>query len=313
MRVSLPAACLVASCALFGCDGLAKLTGGSGASSAQSAAPPPLPAGSTCRDSDHCPRDQACVEHRCRYRVSSVTGEYLAVVGRGLYEAQDLDEAARTYQAAVAAFVRADAPTPPSIQCEAAAAILGAARTPEARESAARAADRCFRASLPGAPERKQVMQLVAKLRFDGLDATKFDAEQPAPRFFTATPSRPSTDSVEVAIDMPSHDYPGYAEIQGSLRGAEVTRAVADCFTKEWQKKHMKQLDTSFTVKYRSRMRDMGDYDVYVPSIEVIGVGDASGFDGCVAQAVTAGLGSPPKLRRSTSWEQPVSLAARLP
>jgi hypothetical protein len=272
------------------------------------------PEGAACTGRDDCPTDQLCVRGVCGYRLTSAAGEVLASAARAQVEAGDLEGAGRTYQQAFAAFEAAEAPLPVRVLCGAAATSLRAARTPEARETAAKSADRCFRHSLPGAAERADVQQALARLRYDGLDLALFDQPEPANRFFSAPPSRPTVDAIDLAIDLTEQpEQPGFTELRAAVLGEPARQAIADCFIQDWELRHERQATASLVVKLTSRLRDMGDYDTFEAAIEVQKTTLAEdGFESCVAGALGVALGTRPRLTRLIAWQTPLEIAARL-
>ncbi len=280
------------------------------------ARPAPVAAGSSCRATFDCPEGQLCVGAVCRYAQSSVAGEVLATAARALAAQGDEAGAARLYGEAVEAFATRRRPVPPELLCAAAASALRAARTTDERERAAKRADDCFRNSLPGAPEREPVRQALTRLRYEGLDLAHFDEPSPAGRFFTREPQRPTLDAVEVAIELPDVDAPGFDRVAEIFRSPEATRAVADCFVKGWGARHERAARGALVVQLQSRLRDMGYYDVYEANVRVApGGGEkASDFERCTAEALQKLLAERLKRRigRVVSWKQAVEVSARL-
>lgn len=279
--------------------------------------PRPLPsvmaAGTTCGGRDDCASDQVCVQAVCRYRATSAAAEILAAGAAAQVEAGEVEGALRTYDQAVAAFHAANAPVPPEVVCGAAIAALRGARTPELRESAARRADTCFRGSLPGDAQRNEVRTSLARMRFDGLDAARFDRPEPADRFFALQPSRPTADAVAIAIDIPDRDSAGFAEVRDTLRSDPAKHAIVDCFVQDWELRHQRQATASLVIRYQTTLRDMGDYDTFDPSLEVAPTTPAEdGFEPCLARALTATLAPGPRGHRIVAWQEPFEIAARL-
>ena len=273
-----------------------------------------LPEGTSCAGRGDCTTDQICVRNVCSYRLTSAAGEILATAARAQVDAGDLEGALRTYDQAVEAFDAAEAPVPARVVCGAAGASLRAARTPEARELAAKSADRCFRRSLPGAPERTDVQVALARLRYDGLAMGRFDRPEPADQFFSAPPTRPTVDAIDIAIDMAQQpDQPGYSELRAALQGEPARRSIADCFVQDWELRHERQASAALTLKLTTRLRDMGDYDAYEGTAEVTRTTPAEeGFEACLASALTTVLGAGPRLNRIVAWQSPFEVAARL-
>jgi hypothetical protein len=272
------------------------------------------PEGAACTGRDDCPTDQLCVRGVCGYRLTSAAGEVLAAAARAQVDAGDLEGASRTYEQAFAAFEAAEAPLPVRVLCGAASTALRAARTPEARETAAKSADRCFRRSLPGAPERADVQLALARLRYDGLDLARFDQPESAERFFSAPPSRPTVDAIDLAIELTEQpDQPGFADLRTAVLGEPARQAIADCFIQDWELRHERQATASLVVKLTSRLRDMGEYDTYEAAIEVQKTTLAEdGFESCVAGALGVALATRPRLNRLVAWQTPLEIAARL-
>jgi hypothetical protein len=273
-----------------------------------------VPDGTSCAGRGDCTTDQLCVRNVCTYRLTSASGEVLAAAARAQVEAGDLEGALRTFDQAIEAFEAAEAPVPSRLTCGVAAAALRAARTPEARELAAKAADRCFRKSLPGVPERLEVQTALARLRYDGLAIARFDRPEPADQFFSAPPTRPTVDAIDIAIDMAQQqDQPGYPELRVALQGEPARRAIADCFVQDWELRHERQASASLTLKLTTRLRDMGDYDAYEGTVEVTKTTAAEeGFEACLAGALTGVLGTGPRMSRVVAWQAPFEVAARL-
>lgn len=273
-----------------------------------------LPEGTSCAGRDDCTTDQICVRNVCSYRLTSAAGEILAAAARAQVEVGDLDGAVRTYGQAIAAFEATEAPVPSRVACGAAAAALRAAHTPETREAAAKSADRCFRKSLAGTPERTEVQAALARLRYDGLAITRFDRPEPADQFFSAPPTRPTVDAIDIAIDMAQQqDQPGYPELRLALQAEPARRAIADCFVQDWELRHERQASAALTLKLTTRLRDMGDYDAFEGTVEVARTTPAEeGFEACLATALTTVLGTGPRMSRVVAWQSPFEVAARL-
>ncbi|MCS6799931.1 MAG: hypothetical protein NZ898_15690 [Myxococcota bacterium] len=290
-----------------GAAGLAPAQGGPTASTV-------MPSGAGCTGRADCPADQLCVAARCRHRATSVSGEVLAATARAQAEAGDLRGAASTFERAVEAFTAASVPVPADILCEAALAALRTAVDPVAREAAVRRADGCFRGSLPGDPVRAQVAAAVGRWRYDGLDVSAFDRPEPPERYFTLEPSRPTADAIEVAIDLPDRDGPGWNDVGTALRGERARAAIADCFVQDWEIHHQRSARAALLVVFETRLRDMGTYDVYDPVVEVRATGLAQeGFEPCLASALTDVVrGAVRSGRGVTAWQVPFTVAAQL-
>lgn len=271
-----------------------------------------LPPGATCANVSDCSADQVCVGQICRPQRTSVAGEILAAVATEQLESGETGTALATFQEALTAFEEAGAPVPPGVLCGAANATLRSASDAQTREIGARLADGCFRNSLPGHPARAPVNETLAGMRYDGLWLAAFDAAEPEERYFTAQPSRPSADSVQVDMAIPENDGPGYEEATARFRSAEVARAIAECFISDWEQRHESSASAVLNLSYRSRMRDMGDYDAYFGQVELEGGGSGT-FEACVIGTVSASFtGEPTRARRSGSWEETVRITARL-
>lgn len=270
------------------------------------------PAGMTCGGRDDCPTDQVCVASACRYRETSVAGEILGSAAQGQVEAGDWEGAIRTYDEAIAQYDTARAPVPPELFCASAALILRTSSDSEARERGARRADACFRASLPGAPEREQVRRAIARLRFEGLDMALFDRDQPAETFFTQEPSRPTIDALAIDVQLPESEEPGAAQVREQLETEAAHRAIAECFVQDWEVRHARQAEASLVVSYSTRLIDMGTYDDFEPTIAVEKRTVAEdGFEPCVARAL-AGAITAPRVRRVVAWQTPMQISARV-
>ncbi|MEM1417460.1 MAG: hypothetical protein AAGH15_21365 [Myxococcota bacterium] len=294
----------------FGCDGF----GSEGASAQlESSAAAPIPAGATCIASGDCTEGQLCVDGRCTYRRTSVAAEVLASAGHAQREAGDADGALSSYEQAIEAYRRSQAPVPPEVLCGAALAALRTPGEAELRERAARRADACFRGSLPGAPLRAEVLRALGRMRYDGLSLRAFDGEAPAERFFTEAPSRPTSDAVTLVLDLPLTEERGFVAIAERLRGEEARAVMADCFIQDWELHHERAASASLLLKMSTRLRDMGTYDVYVPKVELVYEGvEVEGFAPCVAGALTAVLEEGMRLGRSAAWQVPLQLSAGL-
>jgi len=293
-------------------------SGGGGASSgssdrAQASRRPP--AGATCDGRDDCTSDQVCVESRCRYRATSVSGEILAAAAHAQGATGDWGGAIETYQAAFTRFHEQDAPIPPSVVCAAAELTLRSATDPEARERGARQADLCFRTTVPAHPARQGVMQALARLRYEGLDISLFDAEEPAERFFTQEPSRPTVDVVETEIEMPELDPPrrSHTSVKETLQSEDGRRTVAECFVQDWESRHESTATAELVLRYSTRLQDMGSYDVYVPQLEIEGsTGAEEGFEHCLAQGLSGLFDPNARGARGEPWNQAVRFHARI-
>jgi hypothetical protein len=250
----------------------------------------------------------------CRYRKTSVAGEVLAAAARAQLEAGDAEGAMKTFAESLAAYEAAAAPAPVEVLCGSATATLRAARTDEAREDGARKADACFRGSLPGERAREEVTLALSRLRYDGLDLPRYDRPSPADRFFAGQPTRPTSDAIDIALDLPERSDPGYAALRDALRGEASMRTIADCFVQDWELRHERQAAARLVLKFSTRMREYEAYDVYEPTIDVLQTTTAAdGFETCLAAALPAALGPGPRnLGRTVNWQAPFEVAARL-
>jgi hypothetical protein len=274
-----------------------------------------MAAGATCAGTPDCPSDQVCVSKRCQYQHTSVAGEVLASAGAAQLEAGDFPGAVRTFDEAIDAFSQAEAPVPPVVLCSAAIAAMQEGSSPDARERAARRADACLRGSLPGDTKRAKVLEALTRLRYEGLDPRLFDQPEPAERFFTKEPSRPTVDAIDITFQFPETDERGFTEVLQVLKGEEARRAISDCFIQDWDLRHERRVSAALLLKFRSTMRDMGTYDVFRPEAEVTQTTLAQdGFEPCVAGALTAMLPDalPQNLGRRVQWQQPFEITARL-
>jgi len=270
------------------------------------------PTGTTCGGRSDCPSDQVCVESRCRHRATSVAGEILASSARALAEAGDWEGAIEAYSDANAAYEAARAPVPAELLCDQATLMLRTATTPEAREAGAVRADACFRSSLPGFAPREETRRAVARLRFQGLDVTLFDQDQPAERFFTQAQSPPTVDAIVVEASITGDEQPGLVDIRTQIDGEAARRAIAECFIQDWEIQHEREARGSLIVRYSTRMRDMGTYDSFEPELLVEKTTVAEdGFEPCVALALSANL-TPPRSGRVVAWQVALEVAAHV-
>ncbi len=227
--------------------------------------------------------------------------------------AGDPNGAFRSYEAAFAVYEASDIPIPPDVACGAARNAMRNVEGDDARERAASFADRCFRNSLPGDPLRREVLEGLSKLRYDGLALASFDAPESPDAFFTDQPSRPTVDAVEIELGVPDRDVGGYRQVIERLESEDAVRAIADCFIQAWELRHERQESASLVLSFRTRLRDMGDYDVYVGTIELNQNGlEQEGFEPCVSQSLLSVLEPAPRLSRNVSWQEPVSIEASL-
>ncbi|UJR80692.1 Hypothetical protein I5071_27410 [Sandaracinus amylolyticus] len=268
------------------------------------------PAGTSCMGREDCPSDQVCVDRVCRYRETSVAGEILATAARAQVEAGDWEGAIRTFDQAIEHYDTAHAPVPPDLLCASASLVLRTASDAEGRERGARRADACFRASLPGSPEREEVRRAVARLRFEGLDTALFDRTEPAERFFTQEPSRPTVDALAIDVELPESEDPGVAQVREQLAGEAARRAIAECFVQDWELRHERSASASLIVRYATRLHDMGTYDTYEPTISVEKTTVAEdGFEPCVARSLSGAIAAP-RASRVVAWQTSMSITA---
>ena len=274
------------------------------------------PAGATCSGREDCVSDQVCVELRCRYRKTSVAGEVLASAAEAQAESGDWNGALESYDQAFHAFESADAPVSPDVACGAAELILRTATDADARERGARRADLCFRITVPGDPRRLAVRRALARLRFEGLEIALFDREEPAARFFTQEPSRPTVDAVQVDVQMPDlepRESSSHTAVRERLRSEDGVRAVAECFIQDWDTNHDRSATADLRMSYSTRLRDMGSYDVYEPVMEIEQTSTAEdGFEPCLARALPSLFDPENRSLRGEPWNQAVRITVNL-
>jgi hypothetical protein len=228
-------------------------------------------------------------------------------------EAGDYDGALETFGEAMAAFETADAPVPPHVACGAALAALRmrGASDEAAREIAAKQADRCFRSSLPGDPLRVQVQAAVARMRFDGIDLRLFDQPSPPERFFTLEPTRPTADAIDLTLDLPDSEERGFELLRESLLSEEARHAIGSCFVQDWEQRHERSVEADLVLKYATQLRDMGDYDLFVPQVEITTPGESqAGFGPCLARSLSEVLRPGPRGAGVMSWQESFSVRA---
>lgn len=273
-----------------------------------------LPAGSACTGTGDCPESQVCVEAHCRHVATSASGEILATAARAQFAAGDLEGAVRTFDQAIDAYARAGAPAPPGLLCSAAQASLSTGDA-ALRESAAARADACLRGSLPGDPDRASVLAALGRLRFDGIELAAFDADEPPERFFTQEPSRPTVDAIRIQLSLPDETASGWDRVREVLEGESAQRAMADCFVQDWEIRHERSAEAALVLAFSTRMRDMGDYDVFTPEIQVSQASvTQEGFEPCLAGALGAVLSAetPRSMGRVVAWQAPIEIRANL-
>jgi len=272
------------------------------------------PAGGSCAGRDDCASDQVCVDTRCRYRKTSVAGEAFAEAAHAQRLAGDIETALRSYDLAEEAFEQADAPVPADVLCG--AALVAFARTSEAaeREQAAKRAWACFRGSLPGDPARAEVLAVVSRLRYAGLDVAAFDAREEPERFFTEQTSRPTVDAIEISLSLEEAREPGFEAVARALESDAARRLLADCFLQDWEESHEDSVRASALLQFDTRMRDMGEYEVHVgaPSVSPTSLAQPR-FESCASTALSGLLReNPMRLAESASWKVPFEVRAHL-
>jgi hypothetical protein len=90
-----------------------------------------------------------------------------------------------------------------------------------------------------------------------------------------------------------------------------VRLAAVDCFLQAWEVSHADSENAALEVTFRSKLKDMGAYDVYEgePTLTEM---PGDGFGPCVSRALSSKLGDSIRVRRTTSWTMPVRVSARL-
>lgn len=273
------------------------------------------PAGATCSGREDCSSDQLCVDGRCDYRETSVSGEILAAAAEAQEQTGDWEGAIENYQNAFTRFREAEAPVPPRVACTAAELTLRSARDPEARERGARQADLCFRSTVAGHPARLPVQRALARLRYEGLDIALFDAEEPAERFFTQEPSRPTVDVVQIDLQMPDLEPEprSHQTMRERVQSEDGRRMIAECFVQDWELRHESEASAEVVLRYSSRLRDMGTYDVFEPVIAVDRTTTAEdGFEPCLARSLPDLFDPNQRTGRGDPWSQAVRITARI-
>jgi hypothetical protein len=78
-------------------------------------------------------------------------------------------------------------------------------------------------------------------------------------------------------------------------------------------------MHANLLLKFHTRLRDMGDYDLYTPEVEVVagsgeGESEADQFSTCLAESLAAALGEDLSSFRGSvgSWEEPFEITARV-
>lgn len=270
-------------------------------------------AGTSCRGRDDCVSDQVCMQNVCRSRRASAAGEILTAAAVAQLEAGDVAGALHSFDEAAERYRAANAPYPPELVCGAANAALRGAASAEDRENAAKRADLCFRNSLPNDPSRAAVRLGLARLRYDGLDLALFDRPEPATRFFTQPPTRPTVDAIQVSLNLPDRDDSAYRALRDALHDTGATRAIAGCFVSDWETRHERSAEASLTISLTSRLRDMGSYDAFEAVVEVTPTVPVDNqFTNCVARDLTMALQPSPRVNHLISWHETFVLTARV-
>lgn len=278
----------------------------------------PPPSGASCMSTLDCGPDDFCVEQHCRQTRTSAAGEVLAAEAAEHERQSHHAAAVAGYGAAIDAYRKGGVNVPADLFCSLSTASLRGATTREARELAAQQADQCLRASHAGLPSRTETVQLLAMLHVEGLDPLHFDETRPAAVFFTAEPDRPKGDSIEIEFDLPERDSPGFSELTAGLRTTEARDAVSRCFIADWETQRQNRSEVALRLKFTSRMRDMGDYDAFEPSVELLQETDAAAaskaqtFASCVVEGLAPILKPGPKVNRVVSWEERFRVVAHL-
>lgn len=269
------------------------------------------PAGETCSSSKDCGSGRACVESRCQSLETSIAGELLAAAGRELYLAGDMRGAIDAYNDAFIAFERKGLVAPPDVLCEAAETAIAAGDAEIPRDQAARLVHECALSSLPFSKARTAALEALSRLRHDGLSLERLDRDAPADAYFTARPLRPTADSIAVSISINEANHQGYAEVRERLESGPLRAAAVDCFIQAWELTQAKAAEANIEVNFRSRLRDMGSYDIYEGRAEVTEL-PGEGFGPCVARVVGASLGESIRVRRTLSWTMPIHVSASI-
>lgn len=269
------------------------------------------PPGESCSSSADCGSARACVESRCQSLETSIAGELLAAAGRELYLAGDMRGAIDAYNEAFISFERKGLVAPPDVLCEAAETAIAAGDSEIPRDQAARLVHECALASLPFSKARTSALEALSRLRHDGLSLERLDRDEPADAYFTNRPSRPSAETVSVSISINDSNDQGYSDVREKLEGGALRVAAVDCFIQAWELNQAKSADAVIEVTFRSRLRDMGSYDIFegTPSVTEL---PGEGFGPCVARVVAANLGDSVRVRRTLSWTMPIHVSASI-
>ena len=270
------------------------------------------PAGSTCGGRSDCAADQACVAQVCRYRRTSAAGEVLATAAEQQRTSGDDHAAHETYQLALAAYEDQNAPVPPEVLCGAALAALALRESPDDRERGARTAHRCMHGALPGHAMRSEVIRVLASMRFEGLTLAALDESEPE-GFFTQGATRPTLDAIDVELHVSGGSPPvGYDQIEPKLMGEAARRGIAECFVQDWEQRHLREARASLLLKLTTRLRDLGNFEIYMGRVEVQRTAEQEGFESCVERVLSALVEEGPRLNRAAIWQLPIDVRARL-
>lgn len=253
------------------------------------------------------------MQNVCRSRRASAAGEILTAAALAQLEAGDAAGALHSFDEAAERYRALGAPYPPELVCGAANAALRGAGTPETREDAAKRADLCFRHSLPNDPSRTPVRLGLARLRYDGLDLSLFDRPEPATRFFTQPPTRPTVDAIQVSLNLPDRDDATYRTLRDALSDTGATRAIAGCFVSDWETRHERHAEANLTLSFTTHLRDMGSYDAFEATVEVTPTVPVDNqFTNCVARDLAMALQPGPRVNHLVSWHETFVLSARV-
>ncbi|MCA9533367.1 MAG: hypothetical protein KC593_06810 [Myxococcales bacterium] len=276
------------------------------------ATPPRIP-GATCAGPRDCAADQVCSGAVCVAARTCVRAELLSVAAAQQAEAGDPSGAADTYVQAIEAFDAASVTPPGATLCRAAHSMLIATLQADARERAARMADRCLRGTLPGDPLRARVIGALGRMRYDGLNLAAFDLPEPPERYFTEAPARPDPNRVQVTFEVTPLESRAFDPIVAALQGDAARAAAQDCFLQDWEVRHEQEASAGFQVRFFSRLRDMGSYDTYPAELELDAQSLAQeGFEPCLARALPGVVELPSSLSRVVSYETAMTVHAAL-
>ena len=77
--------------------------------------------------------------------------------------------------------------------------------------------------------------------------------------------------------------------------------------------RHDRSASAELVIRFATRLRDMGSYDVYEPELEVSQTTTAeSGFEPCLAGAIPALFSEDRRSARGEAWNQAVQITARI-